>query len=167
MKAQAIVYESNTGYTRRYAELLAEATGLPLYPRKKAGALGSGTDIVYMGWIMAGAVQGYKKATGKYNVQALIAVGMAAPSQKAADDIVKRHQTGDLPVFYLQGGIDRTKLRGLNKVMLSNMPRLLESEAEKNPEKAEQNARIIEMIENGCDYVCRENLDEIVRWLND
>jgi len=31
---KAIVYESNTGFTQKYAELLAEKTGLPVYSHK-------------------------------------------------------------------------------------------------------------------------------------
>ncbi len=32
MKAKAIVYTSNTGYTAAYAKLLGEKTGLLVYP---------------------------------------------------------------------------------------------------------------------------------------
>ena len=31
MKASAVVYTSNTGYTAQYAELLGAALGLPVY----------------------------------------------------------------------------------------------------------------------------------------
>ena len=36
MKAQAIVYTSNTGFTKEYARILAEKTTLPLYNLESA-----------------------------------------------------------------------------------------------------------------------------------
>ena len=39
MNAAAIVYTSQTGFTARYAALLAERTGLPCRPLKEAAAL--------------------------------------------------------------------------------------------------------------------------------
>ena len=38
MNAAAIVYTSQTGFTARYAALLAERTGLPCRPLKEAAA---------------------------------------------------------------------------------------------------------------------------------
>ena len=47
---QAIVYTSQTGYTQRYAQLLAEKTGVPAYSTKEArGKLPSKAEIFYMG----------------------------------------------------------------------------------------------------------------------
>lgn len=36
MKPNSIVYTSNTGYTREYAVLLGEKTGLPVYSLEEA-----------------------------------------------------------------------------------------------------------------------------------
>ena len=66
MKPNAIVYTSNTGYTRQYAKLLGDKTGLPVYFLDEAGAkLPPTTSVLYLGWLMAGKVQGYAKAAGK------------------------------------------------------------------------------------------------------
>ncbi len=55
MNAAAIVYTSQTGFTARYAALLAERTGLPCRPLKEAAALPRGTAVIYLGWLCAGA----------------------------------------------------------------------------------------------------------------
>lgn len=36
MKIDAIVYVSNTGYTKAYAQMLGNQTGLPVYPLEEA-----------------------------------------------------------------------------------------------------------------------------------
>ena len=56
---KAIVYTSQTGHTQRYAQMLAERTGVPAYSLKEAGkSLRRGEEIFYMGWLMAGTVKG-------------------------------------------------------------------------------------------------------------
>ena len=55
---KAIVYTSQTGHTQRYAQMLAERTGVPAYSLKEAGkSLRRGEEIFYMGWLMAGTVK--------------------------------------------------------------------------------------------------------------
>ena len=54
---KAIVYTTNAGSTEQYAKLLAQETGLPVYSLAEAKrTLSSGTEIVYLGWIMAKTV---------------------------------------------------------------------------------------------------------------
>ena len=60
---EAIVYTSNTGYTEEYARMLSKSTGLRALLLKDAvKALKRGTPVIYMGWLMAGIINGYKKA---------------------------------------------------------------------------------------------------------
>ena len=59
----AIVYTTNTGTTKTYAEMLGEQIHLPVYALAEAKKkLEKGTTILYLGWIMAGSVKGYKEA---------------------------------------------------------------------------------------------------------
>lgn len=74
---KAIVYTSNTGSAAQYAALLAKETALPVYALAEAvKKLPRGTEILYVGWLMAGTVKGYKKAAKRFAVQAVCAVGM-------------------------------------------------------------------------------------------
>ena len=75
---QAIVYTSETGATAQYAQLLAGQTGLPVYTlREASSALAAGTEIVYLGWVMASGVKGYADAAKRFGVRMVCAVGMA------------------------------------------------------------------------------------------
>ena len=52
----AIVYTTNTGSAERYAKLLAQETGLPVYSFAEAKKqVFSKAKIIYLGWIMAGS----------------------------------------------------------------------------------------------------------------
>ena len=68
----AIGYTSNTGSTRRYAGLLAEKTGLSVYSLEEAKkALPGESEILYLGWLMAGSVKGYTAAAKRFRVRAV------------------------------------------------------------------------------------------------
>ena len=57
----AIVYTSNTGFTEKYAKLLGGKLFLPVYSLEEAkGKLAAGAEIIYLGWLMAGTVKGYR-----------------------------------------------------------------------------------------------------------
>ena len=74
---KAIVYTSNTGYTKAYAKLLEKETGLPVYSLEETkNALPKGTEIIYMGWLMASNIRGYKVAAKRYKVRAVVGVGL-------------------------------------------------------------------------------------------
>ena len=83
MDANSIVYTSNTGYTAEYARLLGEKTGLPVYSLAEAEQkLAAGNRVIYLGWLMAGKVQGYKKAAKRYKVQAVCGVAALASTEE-------------------------------------------------------------------------------------
>ena len=81
MKAEAIVYTSCTGNTRRYAYMLGKAANLPVLDLKEAN-LAPNTPVIYLGWLMAGGVKGLKQARKRFDVRAVCAVGMAVPSKE-------------------------------------------------------------------------------------
>ena len=73
----AILYTSNTGSTAQYAKLLADKTGLPVYSAEEAKSkLPARSEILYLGWLMASSIKGYKDAAKRYNIRAVCAVGM-------------------------------------------------------------------------------------------
>ena len=52
---EAVVYTSNTGSTEHYAKLLGHELRVSVYSTEEAGnKLPTGTEIIYLGWIMAG-----------------------------------------------------------------------------------------------------------------
>lgn len=158
---KAIVYTSNTGFTARYAAMLGEKLGLPVYELSEANRkLPKKTPIIYMGWLFASAVKGYRKAADRFRVEALIGVGLCQTGT-LIEDVIKVNDPGeDVPVFTLQGGMDHSKLRGLNKFMIDMLVRMM-SRA-KNPSAEDQMK--LELIRTGGDLVREENLDAFLRW---
>lgn len=165
MNANAIVYTSNTGYTAQYAGLLGKRTGLPVYSLAEAGAkLPAGNCVIYLGWLMAGKVQGYAKAAKHYRVAAVCGVGMGATGSQLAD-VRKANSLGDeLPLFTLQGGFDMGKLKGVYKLMMLVMAKTVgKSLADKQDRTAEED-QMLHLLTQGGSCVSEENLQPVLDW---
>lgn len=161
MKPNAIIYTSNTGYTKRYAELLSAKTGLPAYTIEEANKnIEKGSSVIYMGWIFASNVKGYKKAVKDYNISVVCAVGLC-DTGTLLDEVRKAISLSEsTPLFTVQGGMDHSKLRGINKLMINMLTKGLSSKTE----KSEDENRMLSLIQNGGDFVSEENLSEVLNW---
>lgn len=161
----AILYTSNSGYTRQYAELLAKATHLPAYDIHNSipPAL-LGTDVIYLGWLMAGSVKGFKETRAKYQIRALCAVGMSPAETDQTSGIKKLYGLSDLPVFYLQGGFDIHKLSGIYKLMMRVMSKKIRGDFEKQPTRTPEQESLYQMATVGANYVSAEQLSGVEAW---
>lgn len=165
MKPTAIVYTSNTGYTAEYADILGKKTGLPVYALSDtSGKLPKGSAILYLGWLMAGSVKGYKKASGKYSVCTVCAVGMGGTGSQLQDVRKANAIPNETPVFTLQGGFDLNRLTGIYKLMMTIMKNTAgKGLAEKADRTAEEDA-MLDLLQNGGSRVREENLDAVLTW---
>ena len=71
-----IVYKSNTGYTEQYAKLLGDALDMPSYSLDNVPKCHRGGEVIFLGWLFAGNIVGYKKAAKLYKVRCACGVGM-------------------------------------------------------------------------------------------
>lgn len=157
----AIVYTSNAGHTKRYAELLAAKTGLPAYELKAAASkLNKGAQIVYLGWLMAGKVKDLKKAEKRFDIKAVGGVGMAATDEQLAYIRKSNAFPDTLPVFALRGGLEVEKLSGMYKVMMSTMQKAAKKDAEKTDDET------LKAMVNGGDLVNEDDLGGLVELIS-
>lgn len=159
MKAEAIVYTSNTGFTADYAARLSRITGLSAYELEQApGQLG---PVLYLGWLCAGRVKGLRRAQKRWTVAAVCAVGMGKPGENDLDSIARSNHTGDCPLFYLQGGYDGTRLTGVYRWMMSAMGKAMEKKAAADPNAAD----MVWAMKNGANWVSDEQLAPVLEGL--
>lgn len=165
MKPTAIVYTSNTGFTAEYASLLGGETGLPVYALEDAKkSLPKNSPILYLGWLAAGKVQGYDKAVTNFDIQALCAVGMTR-SGSQMEDVKKSNDLPEgLPLFTLQGGFDLKKLRGVYKLMMSVMSKMVAKKLAAKSERTPDEEDTLDLFQNGGSRVSLENLKPVLEW---
>ena len=166
MDANSIVYTSNTGYTAEYARLLGEKTGLPVYSLAEAEQkLAAGNRVIYLGWLMAGKVQGYKKAAKRYKVQAVCGVGMGGTGSQLQEVRKANAIPEKTPLFTLQGGFDIQKLSGVYKLMMTIMVRTAGKGLAEKQNRTPDEDVMLEMLTQGGSRVSAENLAEVLAWV--
>ena len=106
----AIVYDSCTGSCQKYAQLLSANLHIPAFKLGKEHVRDGGR-IIYVGWLFAGKIVGYAKAAGKYDVGAVVQVGMSPVFEKSESVAREKNDISpDVPVFTRQGGFNINKL---------------------------------------------------------
>ena len=164
MMPTAIVYTSKTGFTRQYAQLLGKRLGLPVYSLEDAlYGMDQGSPILYLGWIHASVIRDYRKAAKKFSVCAVCGVGLC-DTGTLTDQVRKATAIpASIPLFTLQGGFDRSKLKGLDKLMISMLVKGLSSQEK----RSEQDERMLALLQTDGNYVSPDNLKEILDWYED
>lgn len=168
---KAIIYQSAAGHTQRYASLLSEAINIPAYDLFEARKhLLKGDDVFFMGWIRGRDLMGYGFFLKRYAVKAIGIVGTSPTGEKALNTVRKHYRTKDIPLFYLQGGINNRKIRGSDRKVLEMLKDDLAKKAtrkrKKNLPLSAEEELLLKALVNDADYVCKENLEQIMRWFN-
>ena len=163
---EAIIYTSNTGSTAQYATLLGEELGIPAYSLQEAHKyISTGTEVIYMGWLMAGAVKGYKNAVKKYKVNAVCAVGMGQTGSQIREVRQKNGIPSKIPVFTLQGGFELKKLHGIYRMMMNVMVKTAGKALEKKTDRTLEEDDMLDMMQHGGNRVKVENLSAVSNWV--
>lgn len=157
-----IVYESKTGFTKRYADMLAVKTRLKIFQVKDLSKVDQDEEVVFFGWMKVGKIQGLDKLR-KYNVKAVCGSGTGRAAEPDTETVIARNKIEGNPFFYLRGGcLPLKELKGMDKIMLSMFLKMLKSRKDND----EKNDEAIAIIENGFDGVEEDNLEPVLKWLN-
>lgn len=153
--ASIVIYGSQYGTAKQYAEELARRTDIKVLKYDEVGDINQYDTIAYVGALYAGGVVGMKKTfarlascTGKTIV--IATVGLADPSDQENVENIEGTMRQQLPakmfeaarIFHLRGGIDYAKLGFKHKAMM----RLLYNKAKNLPEE-KKNAEVRAMLE--------------------
>ena len=161
----AIIYTTNTGSTARYAGLLAQKTGLPAYSLAEAKkTVSTGAEVIYLGWIMAGAVKSYAEAAKRYRVRAVCAVGMGQTGTQTDSVRKKTAVPADIPLFTLQGNFDVKKLHGIYRPMMELMVKTAGKALVEKTDRTPEENDMLDMMLHGGERVKAENLRAALDW---
>lgn len=161
----AILYTSNTGSTAQYAKLLADKTGLPVYSAEEAKSkLPTRSEILYLGWLMASSIKGYKDAAKRYNIRAVCAVGMGQTGTQVEMVREKNAIPAGIPLFTLQGNLDVEKIHGVYKTMMTVMVKTAGKALAEKTDRTPEEDDMLDMMFHGRDRVRAEHLNAVLAW---
>ena len=168
-----IVYGSQYGSTRRYAEKLSEQTGIPATRYQDAPALSDRKTIVYLGGLYAGGVLGLAKTLRGFSLRdgqklLLVTVGLADPNDQENRDNIRATLQKQLPaglldrakVYHLRGGVDYQKLSFGHRTVM----KLLYQSLRKTPseKQAAENRAFLETYGKQVDFTDFRTLEPII-----
>ena len=124
-----IIFGSLHGATKRYAERLAEMTGIKAVDYKDLKDAGPFDRVIYMGAIYARGVVGLKKTLGRITSAKelfIVTVGMVDPEDKVFFDSFREALKAQVPaqlfdekkLFHLRGAIDYSKLELKYRILM-------------------------------------------------
>lgn len=165
-----IVYASQTGFTKKYAEWISEKLGADLWTadelkKKPDGCFEPYDEVIYGGWASMGKVVKsdifYSKLRkNPVKKTAVFCVGAATvdePNMKAAmKKIVPDDLKGSIKTFYCPGGLNYEKMGLSGKLMMKAFASMLK----KDEDKKEQG----EMYSHSFDISDKKYINPIVEW---
>jgi flavodoxin len=173
----AVIYTSQTGFTKKYATWLSERTNAELYDlkdvQKKDDSFFATYDaIVYAGWFSAGKVVKanwfFDKAVNwKDKTLAVIGVGAGEiddeQTKKAMDTLLTAEQSEYIRAFYCQGGLSYENMNAPTRVVMKMFANSI-----KNKKNAtEKEKKMGEMFARSFDATDIKFLDPVVRYLEE
>lgn len=132
-----LIYKSTTGFTEKYAQMIAEETGCKLIKFKDAAAEQmSGFDmVIFGGRLHAGSIDGLKrmrKMIRKSGVKRVMIFATGAMPAKAEEEIDRMWRNNlspaerdHIPHFYFPAGLCYERMPLLDRLMMKAVPIML------------------------------------------
>ncbi|MDO5147648.1 MAG: flavodoxin domain-containing protein [Eubacteriales bacterium] len=168
-----LVYKSKSGFTKQYAEWIAQETGCELIPEKAANISDvKGCDVLVYGSRMhAGRVDGLSQArklfagSGAKHFIVFATGGMPCSAVETVEEMWKNNLTAEelesIPHFYMQAGICYEKLGLVDKAMMKMAASMMAKQAEKNP----MEAQIVKAVQGSYDISDKQYIVPLVGFL--
>lgn len=119
--------------------------------------------MIYMGWIHASHVKGFSKAAKHFSVCAVCGVGLCDTGTLVSEIRKATSISYDIPLFTMQGGFDRSRLKGMDKLLISMLTKGLAAQKQRSA----GDDRMLKLLSRDENYVRAENLAEILKWHNE
>ena len=170
-----VVYTSQTGFTKRYAEWIAEKTGADILDlkdarKKKDSFYDEYQAIVYGGWIMAGntvKVKWFLNKAASWTGKKLAVFCMGGSPNDNPDIEVTLHnmlsddQRKIIRAFYCQGGFNYEKMNGPSRLAM----KMFVSALKKKKDQTEEEKIMAEMIATSYDISDEKYIEPIIEYL--
>ena len=170
-----IIYTSQTGFTKKYSEWLAQKTGGDLMDikeaQKKDDIFFAGYEaIVYGGWVMAASVVKVKwflnkSASWKGKKLAVFCVGGSPNDNPDVEVMLKNLMTDEqreyIKAFYCQGGFNYERMNTPSRLAM----KMFVSALKKKKDPTEEEKIMTEMVAKSYDISDEKYLEPLIEYL--
>ena len=170
----AVIYHSQTGFTRKYAEWLSEAAGADCFDlaAAKKRSFDGYQAIVFGSWACAGRISKiswFKERAASWPEKTLIVFstgGSPAESPEIAAFLrnqFSEEERGRIHAFYCPGGFCYEKMSAGSKLMMKMFRKMIGAKKEKTREEEE----MLKMISHSYDLTDKKYLEPILALLKE
>lgn len=165
---RVVVYESQTGSTKQYAEWIARQADAQLIALNEctASILQQADLIVFGGGVRGGNIDGkrkFSKIAKKANANNLIyfAVGIrpSTPRTLALIRSSNFDSNSDVPLFYFRGKFNPDALNQSDKTMI----RIYQSMLKRRRDIHQEDADLLDAIRSPCDFASEEQITPLLQ----
>ncbi len=170
----AVVYKSKTGFTKKYAEWIAQALQADVFEASDkitGNMLAPYDNVIFGGSLHAVGINGVKhimrNLDGLKGKKVVIFATGASPSREGALNEVKNknftaEQQKCIRFFYLRGGFDYSKLKPADRVLMTLLKWKLKMKRELTPDER----GMLAAYDTPVDFTNKKYIDEIVSYIN-
>ncbi|GAA0750851.1 hypothetical protein SDC9_53350 [bioreactor metagenome] len=167
-----VIYKSKTGYTKKYAEWIAEELSADIFniSNIEISKLSSYDNIIYGGSLYAVGILGIKLITKNLdklkNKKIIVFATGASPSKEENINEVKNknfteEQQKYIRFFYLRGGFNYSNLNIFDKALMM----LLKIKIKMKKELTSDEKGMLACYDRPVDFTRRKNIDEIINYV--
>ena len=171
MKA-IVAYKSKSGYTKRYAEWIAQELGCDIKEDPELSDILGYDTVIYGGGMYAGGFNGVKLITKNLDKLkgrriALFAVGSNPGREHEMkvfwDRVLTAEQQKTIGLFYLRGGFDYSKLTARDKVLM----KMLKVKLQKIKERTEDEQGMLDAYDTPVDFSDKANIKPLMEFIRE
>ncbi len=167
-----VVYKSKTGFTKKYAQWIAEELTADIFEASKVN-LNMLTDydaVIYGAGLYAVGINGVKFITEnldklKNKKIAVFATGASPEREDAIKEVKNKNFTAEqqeyIRFFYLRGGFDYSKLNTFDKVLMTLLKWKIKCKKELTPDEK----GMLAIYNKPVDYTLKKNINEIIDYI--
>lgn len=170
-----VIYKSKTGFTKKYAEWIAEDLSADIFDVSMVNInmLTTYDTIVYGGSLYAVGIIGVKLITKNINKlkgrKLLVFATGASPSRnevirEVADKNFTPEQQKYIKFFYLRGGFNYSKLNSIDKFLMTLLKWKIKNK--KQEELSNDEIGMLSIYDKPVDFTVRKNIDSIITYAN-
>lgn len=168
MSKRAVLYRSRTGFTYQYSQWIAEELKCDMIENKKLCVkdIEQYDTLIIGGGVYIGSIDGFEFVQKNWDVLKekdiyLLAVGLEQYGSRRIEFIWSRQMTREqrekVKCYYVKGGLDYSKLKLLDK-MIIRIFKLLMHTTKKGQEETKG---FIQDLSKAADYVSKEQLTDL------
>ncbi len=177
MEKTVVIYKSKTGFTKKYAEWLAEELSADIYKLSQVNIdmLTDYDTVIYGGSLHTVGIMGINfitKNIGKLKDKKVVvfAVGASPPSEEVIKEIIDsnipRGLQKQIKFFYLRGGFNYKKLPLGDKLLMSLLKMKIKRKKKQGKALSRDEKGMLVAYDRPVDFTKKEYIDSIAEYVN-